>query len=178
MTRVGPNSWLAMLSLTLGRRRTVPHPAAEHFDAGSRTMGNDTPGQVCLGASREGDQQCLIRDVNEATERLNAQLTNGTDRLELRCECGDPACRANVTPTAAEYEAVRSYGSHFIVQINHENPETASVIRQNESFAVVDVVAGDARYQVLARNPRHAWVDAVIADDSTGQPPVPERSPE
>ena len=142
-------------------------------------MGNDTPGQGCLGTSREGDQQCLIRDVNEATERLNAKLTIGTTRLELRCECGDPACRANVEPTSSEYEAVRSYGSHFIVQINHENPETASVIRQNEFFAVVDVVAGDARYQALARNPRHAWVDAVIADDVTGhESPAPERSPE
>ena len=94
-------------------------------------MGNDTPGQGCLGTSREGDQQCLIRDVNEATERLNAKLTIGTTRLELRCECGDPACRENVEPTSSEYEAVRSYGSHFIVQLNHENPETASVIRQN-----------------------------------------------
>ena len=142
-------------------------------------MGNDAPGQVCVGASREGDQQCLIRDVNEATERLNVKLTIGTARLEMRCECGDPACRANVAPTHAEYEAVRSFGSQFIVQINHENPETASVIRQNEFFAVVDVVAGDARYQALARNPRHAWVEAVIADDVTGhQSPAPERSPE
>ena len=142
-------------------------------------MGNDMPGQACLGTSREGDQQCLIRDVNEATERLNAKLTIGTARRELRCECGDPACRANVAPTLAEYEDVRSYGSHFIVQINHENPETASVIRQNRLFAVVDVVAGDARYQALARNPRHAWVDAVIADDVTGhESPAPERSPE
>src|SRR4029077_5620136 len=95
-----------------------------------------------------------------------------------RCEGGAPPCRANVTPTLAEYEDVRSYGSHFIVQINHENPETASVIRQNEFFAIVDVVAGDARYQALARNPRHAWVDAVIADDLTGHPSPPERSPE
>ena len=142
-------------------------------------MGNDAPGQVCVAASREGDQQCLIRDVNEATERLNAKLTIGRTRRELRCECGDPACRANVAPTHAEYEAVRSFGSHFIVQINHENPETASVIRQNDDFAIVDVVAGDARYQALARNPRHAWVDAVIADDVTGHlSPAPERSPE
>ena len=142
-------------------------------------MGNDTPGQSCLGTSREGDQQCLIRDANEATERLNAKLTIGTTRLELRCECGDPACRASVEPTSRRVRGRARYGSRFIVQINHENPETASVIRQNEPFAVVDVVAGDARYQALARNPRHAWVDAVIADDVTGhESPAPERSPE
>jgi hypothetical protein len=43
--------------------------------------------------------------------------------------------------------------------VNHENPESAWVLRENEHFAVIDVVAGDARYHVLARNPRHAWVD-------------------
>ena len=86
-------------------------------------------------ASREGDQQCLIRDANEAIERLNVKLTTGATRLELRCECGDPACLERVGPTHAEYEAVRAYGSRFIVQVNHENPETASVISQNERFS-------------------------------------------
>ena len=72
---------------------------------------------------------------------------------------------------------MRAYGSRFIVQVNHENPETASVVSENERFAVIDVVAADARYQALARNPRHAWVEAVTADDVTGhQSAAPERS--
>jgi hypothetical protein len=127
-------------------------------------MGHDAPGLTRLRVSREGDQQCLIRDANEAIERLNVKLNTDAVRLELRCECG-------------EYEAVRAYGSRFIVSVNHENPETAAVISQNESFAVVDVVAGDARYQALARHTRHAWVDAVTPDDVTGhEAPAPERS--
>ena len=60
----------------------------------------------------------------------------------------------------SEYEAVRAYGSHFVIKPNHENSENASVLRENARFAVIDVVAGDVRYQVLARNPRHAWIDA------------------
>jgi hypothetical protein len=141
-------------------------------------MGNDAPGQVRLRASREGDQQCLIRDANEAIERWNVKLATAVVRLELRCECGDGACLAQVQPTHAEYEAVRAYGSRFIVFANHENPETATVISENQRFAVIDVVAGDARYQALARNTRHVWVDAVTPDDVTGHElPAPERSP-
>jgi hypothetical protein len=141
-------------------------------------MGNDAPGQARHCVSREGDQQCLTRDANEAIERVNVKLTAGVVRLELRCECGDLACLERVLPTHAEYEAVRAYGSRFVIFVNHENPETAAVISQNERFSVVEVVAGDARYQALARHPRHAWVDAVTPEDVTGhESRAPERSP-
>jgi hypothetical protein len=66
-----------------------------------------------------------MRDENEAIELLNAALAAGAVRLALRCECGDPACLARVSLTHAEYEAVRAYGSHFVVGVNHENPERA-----------------------------------------------------
>lgn len=122
-------------------------------------MGKEAPGLASRPASREGDQQCLVRDANEAIERLNVKLATPGARLELRCECGDPACLACVLPTHDEYEAVRAYGSRFIVYPNHENPETASVVFESERLAVVDVVVADARYQALARNPRHAWVE-------------------
>jgi hypothetical protein len=142
-------------------------------------MGIDAPDRLGgLGAFREGDQQCLIRDANEAIERMNVRLTVDVARLELRCECGDPVCLARVSPTHSEYEAVRAYGSRFIIYPNHENPETAMVVSQNDGFAVVEVVAADARYQALARHTRHAWVDAVSPDDRAGgESPIPERSP-
>lgn len=123
-------------------------------------MGSEVPDQIGACAPREADQQCLVRDANEAAEQLNVALTEGALRVALRCECGDPACQALVALTHAEYEAVRAYGSRFLINLNHENPEDSSVLCENARFAVVDVVAGDARYQVLARNPRHAWVDA------------------
>jgi hypothetical protein len=90
---------------------------------------------------------------------MNATLGEGVTRASLRCECGDPTCAVRFGPTHAEYEAVRAYGSHFIVGLNHENPETSCVLRENAHFAVIDVVEGDARYHVLAQNPRHAWTE-------------------
>jgi hypothetical protein len=124
-------------------------------------MGNEVPDPIGPRAPPEAEQQCLIRDANEAGERLNAALTEGAARLALRCECGDPVCQQRVCLTHAEYEAVRAYGSRFLVGVNHENPENAWVLSENPRYAVVDVVDGDARYQVLARNPRHAWVEAL-----------------
>ena len=134
------------------------------------------PRQIGPHALREAEQQCLVRDANETAELLNVALITGAERVALRCECGDPACLARVSLTHAEYEAVRAYGSHFVIGLDHENPESACVLSENARFGVIDVVAGDARYQVLTRNPRHAWVDST-AQDAIGQPSLePEGS--
>jgi hypothetical protein len=127
------------------------------------------PRQIGPHALREAEQQCLVRDANETAEHLNVRLITGAERAALRCECGDPACLARVSLTHAEYEAVRAYGSRFVIGLDHENPESACVLSENARFGVIDVVAGDARYQVLTRNPRHAWVDS-SAQDAISQP--------
>ncbi|MEY2517880.1 MAG: hypothetical protein QOJ89_5244 [bacterium] len=108
----------------------------------------------------EAEQQCALRLANEAIERRNMAAPVAGERSALRCECGDPVCRVCIDVSHGEYEAVRDYGSRFLITPNHENPENTSVLSENARFAVIDVVAGDARYQVLAGNPRHAWVDA------------------
>jgi hypothetical protein len=121
-------------------------------------MGSEGPHDAGPHAPHEAAQQCAIRDVNEAAELIN--MHEGAVRTAMRCECGDPTCLAAVQLTHAEYEAVRAYGSRFLIERNHENPESSWVLCEDARFAVIDVVAGDARYQVLARNPRHAWTDA------------------
>jgi hypothetical protein len=117
-------------------------------------------GQIGAHAPREAEQPCLVRDANEVIARLTGALVAGAALLALRCECDDEACRVCVSLTRAEYEAVRAYGSRFVVGINHENPENSWVLSENLRFAVIDVVAGDARYQVLARNPRSTMAEA------------------
>jgi hypothetical protein len=133
------------------------------------------PWQMGSHALREAEQQCLVRDANEAAELLNVALVVETKWRELHCECGDGACRARVSMTHAEYEAVRDYGSRFVIRLDHENPENACVLTENARFGAIDVVARDARHQALTRNPRHAWVDSTA--DAIGQPSLePKRS--
>jgi hypothetical protein len=122
-------------------------------------MRGDEPDDFVPYPPHEAAQQCMARDANEAAERMNT-AHGAAPRFALRCECGDPTCLAPVEMTHDEYEAVRAYGSRFLIEPNHENPESSWVLSENARFAVIDVVAGDARYHVRARNPRHAWTDA------------------
>jgi carbamoylphosphate synthase large subunit len=100
---------------------------------------------------------------------LQAAATSGDAVFVMRCECGDPRCRACVALTRVEYEAVRSYGSHFAIDLDHENPENACVLHENARFSVIDVIARVERHEALARNPRHAWV-AADANDRLSPP--------
>jgi hypothetical protein len=120
-------------------------------------MRSEEPHDAGSRAPREAAQQCAIREANEAVER--STMSDSPERMALRCECGDATCVAAVELTHGEYEAVRAYGSRFLIEPNHENPESSWVLSEDARFAVIDVVAGDARSHVLARNPRHAWTD-------------------
>ena len=117
----------------------------------------------------EARHQTRTRAFNEWIECANESvgLHAGTD--PFRCECGDSSCVYPIALTRAEYESVRAYPTRFAIARNHENPESACVLSENARFGVIDVVAGDARYQVLTRNPRHAWVDGT-AQDAISQP--------
>jgi hypothetical protein len=126
-------------------------------------------GETGRRAPVETRRQCLVRDANEAIETTNDALPLGTHRQPMRCECGDPSCRADVSPTRAEYEAVRAFGSRFVIRVNHENPENASVVSESAGFAVIELVTRDDRYEVLARNPRSNWVDSTGKPDAAGQ---------
>jgi hypothetical protein len=120
----------------------------------SGPIGSDSPG--------EAGQQCSVRLANEVVEHLNTEPPDAVVRSRLRCECGDAGCKACVDITHSEYEAVRAYGSHFVIKPDHENSENSAVLHENARFAVIDVVAANDRYEVLACNPRHAWSDVQV----------------
>ena len=97
--------------------------------------------------------QALFREVNEKLEQFPEPLAvDGYDRLV--CECGNTDCLQEIELTRAEYERVRGYASRFIVALNHENPETESIVEQNERFAVVETYAGAASQIARETNPR------------------------
>jgi len=89
---------------------------------------------------RESEKQARCREQNESTARAPAA---GAASF-FRCECGDGACSRAIKLTLAEYAVVRAYATHFAVARNHENPESEQVIQENERFAVVETVTGEA----------------------------------
>jgi hypothetical protein len=63
-------------------------------------------------------------------------------------------CTQPIELTRTEYERVRGYASRFIVALNHENPETESIVEQNERFAVVETYAGASSRIARETDPR------------------------
>ena len=102
---------------------------------------------------KEARTQTLFRDVNERIEQIAADM--GADaKQQLICECGNPDCTRQIELTAAEYEQVRAHASRFIIALNHENPETESIVEQNNRFAVVETYAGASSRIARETDPR------------------------
>lgn len=102
---------------------------------------------------RDARNQALFREVNEQIEQLNE--TFGTDEQDsLVCECGNPECTQAIELTRAEYERVRAHANRFAIALNHENPETETIVEQNDRFAVVETYAGEASEIARETDPR------------------------
>jgi hypothetical protein len=67
---------------------------------------------------QEADKQDVLHEVNahvhEAAKRFEG-VEPGQDRWDFTCECGAPDCRATVSVTLADYEALRAAGRPVIV---------------------------------------------------------------
>jgi hypothetical protein len=103
--------------------------------------------------THEIENEILRRTRNEWIEQTSDSF--GANHVEEAyiCECGDPDCSDNVSMTRVEYEAVRSVGSHFVIAVDHENPESERVILENRRFTVVEKMMAAGRMSQKT-NPR------------------------
>jgi len=98
----------------------------------------------------EGDS----RSANEWAQSMTDRMDPNSDVEPYRCECSDADCEATVSLSRAEYEAVRANGTTFAIAPNHENPEIDLLVSQNERFAVVEKLPGQAAGIVERSDPR------------------------
>ncbi len=101
----------------------------------------------------EARSQALFRQVNEHISELAATFDDEAQSLFV-CECRNPECTQAIALTCAEYERIRGHGNRFAVALNHENPETETIIEQNDRFAVVESYAGEASQVARETDPR------------------------
>jgi hypothetical protein len=107
---------------------------------------------------RESETQTRLREDNESTARARGSVAADRGLSGFRCECGDEACTCTIQLTAAEYESVRTYATHFAIARNHENPESEQLVEEHERFAVVETVSGEATKHARRHDPRQ-WLD-------------------
>ena len=104
---------------------------------------------------KEARSQAAFREVNERIEEVADGFGFDADVCEwLICECGNPGCVRPIALTRAEYERIRRHASRFVVALNHENPETESIVEENERFVVVETYAGESSRIARETDPR------------------------
>ena len=101
---------------------------------------------------RESDRQARSREQNEWTAHARADTYGWMSTF--RCECGAEACTCPIRLTLGEYESVRAYATRFAIARDHENPEIEQVISEDERFAVVEIVSGEAAKLARRSYPR------------------------
>jgi hypothetical protein len=106
---------------------------------------------------QEAIEQARRREANESTED-SMQKTGRCPPDMFFCECSDPRCDRTVRVTIQEYESVRERPNHFLIVLNHENPEVECVISETERFAVVETLAGEASKVALRTDPRSLYM--------------------
>jgi hypothetical protein len=113
-------------------------------------------GVMFNGSSRrkhEATEQARRRDTNESIEK-SMQWTRRVPANAFFCECADPRCDRTVSLTIQEYESVRNRPNHFLIVLNHENPEVETVILETARFAIVETLTGEASKVALRTDPR------------------------
>ena len=119
--------------------------------AGSELLDNGTSSRH----EWEARSQAVFREVNERIEEIADGFGISDDAYEsLICECGNPECVQRIQLTRDEYESVRQHASHFVVAVNHENPESESIVEENERFVVVETYAGESSRIARETDPR------------------------
>jgi hypothetical protein len=92
-------------------------------------------------SERVGKNEAVFREVNERIREVSGRLVafDGDAPIQFVCECSDERCNEPVEVTLAEYEAVRSKPTHFLVVPGHVwQLETERAVREGETYAVVE----------------------------------------
>ena len=101
---------------------------------------------------RIGNNEILIREVNERIEELGA--TSDLEQIGFVCECGAPSCVEHVQLELREYEAVRSNAQHFLTLPGHDTPEIERVIMRHERYQIVEKDEGEPAELAVETDPR------------------------
>src|SRR5438094_4434281 len=96
--------------------------------------------------------EAVFREVNEAIAKTAENLE--ADETEFVCECADPECAQRITADLMEYEAVREFGTHFILAPGHEKESVERVIERRRDYAVVEKIERTVVRIVRQMNPR------------------------
>jgi hypothetical protein len=94
-------------------------------------------------ARRVGENEALLRIVNEQVATLNERFERFGEPMSAICECGRFDCSERVDVPARAYEEVRKDPARFIVKPHHIEPDLESVVEEQDGYWVIRKAEGD-----------------------------------
>ena len=82
-------------------------------------------------------RQLLRREVNERGRLAAAEGAAATE-LIVHCECGRPRCAERFAVSAATYEELRRFPTHFAVRTGHEAAKAERLVAEHDAFRIVE----------------------------------------
>ncbi len=103
---------------------------------------------------RAARNEALFRRVNERLEEVNDAFNSVVDDAEFVCECASIDCVDRIQLTLADYEALRSDPTHFVVKPAHVLADSERVVEDRGEYAIVEKVgyAGERAEQLDPRS--------------------------
>jgi hypothetical protein len=101
---------------------------------------------------RRGMNESLFRLLNERLEKRAVE--RGPDAtFEIVCECAREDCTVRIPIMVAEYEAVRSEPTKFVIVAGHSDALVERVVDAGDGYEIVEKV-GEAALVAEVENPR------------------------
>jgi hypothetical protein len=103
---------------------------------------------------RMAENEAIFRDANERIEGRAREL-EFQHPVPFLCECDDAQCRALLRLPLAEYEAVRSEPTHFLIAPEHEAVvrDSGRIVRRGDVYLVAEKT-GRSDEMAAERDPR------------------------
>jgi hypothetical protein len=101
---------------------------------------------------RKGMNESLFRLLNERLEQRAADR-GPESTFEIVCECDREDCTLRIPIPIAEYEAVRSEPTKFVVVKGHSDPSVEGVVDERDDHEIVEKL-GEAAMVAEVENPR------------------------
>jgi hypothetical protein len=101
---------------------------------------------------RRGMNESLFRLLNERLEK-RAVERGPEATFEIVCECAREDCTVRIPILVAEYEAVRSEPTKFVVVAGHSDASVERVVDAGDGYEIVEKV-GEAALVAEVENPR------------------------
>jgi hypothetical protein len=87
---------------------------------------------------RKGENEAFFRELNERLEQHAVDKRVDSDSFEIVCECSLETCTQRLRLTFADYEAVRTHETWFILAAGHADLGVERIVSSTAGYEIVE----------------------------------------